>query len=221
MSFLEIACFNPESVAIAAAAGAHRAELCREKITEGLTPTFQDIELALSFNIPLNIMVRPRAGNYVYDEEEFAVLLKEVEALGQLPLNGLVFGTLLADGTIPYEQNIRLVEAAGNIPCTYHRAFDEVNDPEQSLETLVRCGFKIVLTSGGARRAIDAAQLLKQLVQQSNGRITVMPGGGVRSAHAHELLVTTGAKWLHSSAITNGGELADPTEIKALLKAIQ
>ena len=220
-AFLEIACFNVQSAIIGAENGADRIELCMDKSTEGITPTFQMIQEARGkIKIPLNIMLRPRAGSYIYNSEEFELLKTQVLEVKKMGVDGLVFGCLEEDGKVHVQQNTQLVELAHPLPCTFHRAFDEITDKQSALETLISCGYKTILTSAGKKTAWEAAGILHNLITQAKQRIIVMPGGGVRSSHAKELQVQTGALWLHSSAITQGGEIAVPEEVRALHTAL-
>ena len=149
MSLLEIACFNAESALIAESSGAHRIELCKEQALGGTTPlisTFQSIKEAVK--IPVNVMIRPRGMDFIYDDDEFLQMKKDIESFAGA--DGFVFG-ILRDGKVDEERCRVLVEKSEGRPCTFHRAFDEIPESQMmaELEVLVRCGFKSVLTSGG------------------------------------------------------------------------
>jgi copper homeostasis protein len=220
-AFLEIACFNVQSAIIGYENGANRIELCMDKSTEGITPTIEMIEqVRKKIDIPLHVMIRPRAGSYVYSTQEFEQIKREILTIKNLGVDGLVFGSLNSSGMVEVNQNAQWVELAYPLPCTFHRAFDEITEMNKALESLIQCGFHTLLSSAGKKSAWDGASILQQLVIQANNKIIVMPGGGVRATHAKELQELTGAKWLHSSAITNGGEIAIAEEICAIQAAL-
>jgi copper homeostasis protein len=218
----EVACFDLESALIAQKAGADRVELCVDMYVGGTTPTIETIKKALEhLTIDLYVMIRPRGGNFVYSEAELEQMKMEIETIKKLGVNGFVFGILNEDKTINIEQNIALVELAKPFPCTFHRAFDEVLDYKQALEEVISCGFSTILTSGTSPNVMEGKEVLKQLVIQANNRIEIMPGGGLRSTNISELNEIVNANWYHSSAITDGSEIANPEEIIQLKKKLQ
>jgi copper homeostasis protein CutC len=129
--------------------------------------------------------------------------------------------TLKDDQTIHIEQNSELVALASPLPCSFHRAFDEVLNYQQALEAVISCGFSTLLTSGTFPNVMEGKDVLKQLVVQANNRIEIMPGGGLRSTNILELNERVHANWYHSSAITDGTEIANPDEISQLKKKLQ
>jgi copper homeostasis protein len=214
---LEIACFNPESAIIAQQNGADRVELCANMNEGGTMPDFEITLLTRKvLSIDLNIMIRPRGGNFVYSEEEFEQMKSEIEQFKKLKVDGFVFGILNKDGSINKEQNGELVALANPFPCTFHRAFDEVKNVYQSLESIIECGFKTILTSGQEKNVVEGIAVLAELVKKANNRIVIMPGGGLRSTNIKLLKEKTGAVYYHSSAIVDYGEIADANEVKAL-----
>jgi copper homeostasis protein len=222
MKKIEIACFNLESALIAQKAGADRVELCADMSVGGTTPTIEMIKQARqNLTIDLYVMIRPRGGNFVYSEAELEQMKLEIETIKRLGVNGFVFGILNEDKTINIEQNIALVELAKPLPCTFHRAFDAVLDYEKALEDVISCGFSNILTSGTFPNVMEGKEVLKQLVIQANNRIEIMPGGGLRSTNISELDKLVKAKWYHSSAITDGSEIASSEEIVQLKKKLQ
>ena len=219
---LEIACFNLESALIAQENGADRVELCAGIEVGGTTPNFEIVKQAREkFSIDLYVMIRPRGGNFVYSDEEFQLMQADIVALKQLNVDGFVFGILKEDQTINYEQNKLLVDLAKPLPCTFHRAFDEVINPFQALEQLIDCGFKTILTSGQAQNVMEGINRLTELVTKANNRITIMPGGGLRSTNIETMQQNTKAIFYHSSAITDGSEMASATEVQALKTKLQ
>ena len=217
MKKIEIACFNLESALIAQKAGADRVELCADMLVGGTTPIIETIQQARKhLTIDLYVMIRPRGGNFVCSEAEFEQMKLEIETIKKLGVNGFVFGILNEDKSINFEQNKALVELTKPFPCTFHRAFDEILDYEKALENVISCGFSTILTSGTFPNVMEGKEVLKQLVKQANNRIEIMPGGGLRSTNISALDEMVNANWYHSSAITDGSEIASSDEIVQL-----
>lgn len=214
---IEIACFNLESATLAQKAGADRVELCANISVGGTTPSIEIIQQARkNLTIDLYVMIRPRGGNFVYSEVELNQMKSEIETIKKLNVNGFVFGILNEDKTINIEQNKALVELAKPFPCSFHRAFDAVSNYEQALEDVIACGFSTLLTSGTFSNVTKGKEVLKKLVEQAKNRIEIMPGGGLRSTNISELNQIVNTNWYHSSAITDGTEIANPEEIVQL-----
>lgn len=217
MNQLEIACFNVESAVIAQENGADRVELCASIEVGGTTPDFEITKkIKELINIDLNVMIRPRGGNFVYSDAEFNQMKLEVIEFKKLNVNGFVFGILNEDNSINIIQNTELVNLAKPFPCTFHRAFDEVSNVFQSLEEIIECGFKTILTSGQMPNVVEGVNRIAELVLKAKKRITIMPGGGLRSSNIIFIQEKAKATFYHSSAITNGTETANPDEITAL-----
>lgn len=214
---LEIAGFNLESVIIAQDNGADRVELCANMKEGGTTPDFEITKAARDIlSIDLNVMIRPRGGNFVYSDFEFEQMKSEIEQFKKLKVDGFVFGILNEDGSLNKAQNAELVALANPLPCTFHRAFDGIKNKFQTLESLIDCGFKTILTSGVETNVVDGIDVLATLVDKANNRITIMPGGGLRSTNIGILKEKTNAVFYHSSAITDSSEIASDDEVKAL-----
>jgi copper homeostasis protein len=217
MKKIEIACFNLESVLIAQKAGSDRVELCADMSVGGKTPTIETIQKSReNLTIDLYVMIRPRGGNFVYSEAEFEQMKLEIETIKKLGVNGFVFGILKDDNSINIEQNKALVELAKPFSCTFHRAFDAVSDYKKALEDVISCRFSTILTSGTFPNVMEGKEVLKQLVNQAKNRIEIMPGGGLRSTNISALDEMVNANWYHSSAITDGSEIASSEEIMQL-----
>jgi copper homeostasis protein len=217
---IEIACFDIESAIIASKAGADRIELCDQLSLGGTTPSWQSlIDAKEKINTDIFVMIRPRGGDFCYDEEEFEQMKNDIVSFKKLGVLGFVFGILTRDGQIDIERNRDLIHFAYPFHCTFHRAFDRTIDIFESLEVLIKLGFQNVLTSGGESDVKKGFKNLKQLVIQANNRICVMPGGGVRSSNIKDLSNYTNAVYFHSSAIIDESLLADADEIK-LLKSL-
>lgn len=214
---LEIACFNLKSAIIAQENGADRVELCANMKEGGTTPDFKITEQARKeLNIDLNVMIRPRGGDFIYTDAEFVQMKTEIVAFKKLNVDGFVFGILDNEGNVNVVQNKELVALASPTPCTFHRAFDVVNKVYQSLETVIDCGFKTILTSGQEINVVEGIDVLAELVKKANNRIVIMPGGGLRSTNIGLLKEKTNASFYHSSAIVETGETANGAEVKAL-----
>ena len=214
---LEIACFNLKSAIIAQASDADRVELCANMKEGGTTPDFKITEqVRKEVSIDLNVMIRPRGGDFVYTNAEFEQMKSEIVALKKLNVDGFVFGILDREGNVNMDQNQELVALADPIPCTFHRAFDVVNNMYQSLENVIECGFKTILTSGQKENVVEGITILAELVKKANNRIVIMSGGGLRSTNIGLLKEKTNATFYHSSAIVELGETANGGEVKAL-----
>jgi copper homeostasis protein len=221
MRKIEIACFNLDSVLIAEKSGADRVELCDNIALGGTTPNTHLVQQAReNLTIDLYVMIRPRGGNFVYSVVEFEQMKSEISALKTLGVDGFVFGILKENQTIQIELNSELVALASPLPCSFHRAFDAVTHYEQALEDVISCGFTTLLTSGTFSNVMQGKDVLKQLVVQAQNRIQIMPGGGLRSTNISELNERVNANWYHSSAITDGTEIASPEEISQLKKKL-
>lgn len=214
---LEIACFNSDSALIARQNGADRVELCDAIEVGGTSPTIEIVkQVRANLSIDLYVMIRPRGGSFVYTEIEFQLMKTTVLAFKELKVDGFVFGILDENNRIDKDKNKELVELAHPLPCTFHRAFDEVSDVFQSLEEVIDCGFTTLLTSGQAQNVVDGVAVLSELVKKANNRITIMPGGGLRSSNIELILKETNALFYHSSAITGDSVIPNATEIQDL-----
>jgi copper homeostasis protein len=214
---LEIACFTVESAIIARQNGADRVELCFDMNVGGISPSLDMVaSVRAALSIDLYVMVRPHGGDFVYSDEEFERMKIQMEQFKKLKVDGFVFGILKEDGSVNLQQNKELVILAHPLPCTFHRAFDVVKNVFQSLESVIECGFKTILTSGQEKNVVEGIGLLSELVEKANNRISIMPGGGLRSTNIKLLHEKTKANFYHSSAIVDSSEIANAEEVKAL-----
>jgi copper homeostasis protein len=192
-----------ESVAATIAAregGADRIELCSALSEGGLTPSDGLIRAAVrESGLPVHMILRPRGGDFVYSEVEFELMLAELEHGRQLGVSGFVFGMLDVRGRVDTEKTKRVVEAAGGLEVTFHRAFDCARDLPEALEEVIGTGCRRVLTSGGGPSVLEGAEVLSGIVAQAGERIKVALGGGLRLAHAAELAQRTRARAFHGS----------------------
>ena len=138
------------------------------------------------------VMIRPRGGHFCFDREERDVMLREAKALLSLPVAGIVIGALTGDGQLDRDLCRELIELAEGRSVTFHRAFDQHRDPQRAIEELVELGVDRILTSGQAPSVPDGIQLLRQCVDWADGRIAIMPGGGVRTSNAAQVIQATG-----------------------------
>ncbi len=198
---LEIAVFNIQSAIMAAAAGADRLELCENPYDGGTTPSYGTLKTVREkVSIPVFPIVRPRGGDFLYTADEFEVIKKDILLVKEMGFQGLVTGLLKKDGSIDVERTAILTELAFPMEVTFHRAFDRAKDPLQSLEDIITCGCKRILTSGQVPNANDNKELVRQLHLQAANRIIIMPGSGIRSQNIRQMAEYTGVKELHSSA---------------------
>jgi copper homeostasis protein len=203
--FREVCCPTIDAVSKAVAAGADRIELCERLEVGGVTPSESLIKDALSIagSVPVNVLVRPREGNFVYSEEEAGDMLESIRRCKALGVNGVVIGALRPDGSVDMALMRRLVAAARPLSITFHRAFDECRDPFEALEDIISLGIERLLTSGHRTDAWEGRFILRELVQRAAGRIVIMPGCGITPANLHELAAITGATEFHGSRILN------------------
>ena len=194
------ACVDTVDSAVAAGrAGASRLELCSGLAEGGTTPSPGLVaEVRARATVPVFVMIRPRGGDFTFNDAEVSVMLRDIVALRAAGADGIVGGALRPDGTIDGTITRRLIEAAHPLPFTVHRAFDFTPDPGAALDSLMELGAARVLTSGGAATAAEGAAALASLVRQAAGRIVLLAGGGVRAANAAELVRRTGVHEVHA-----------------------
>jgi copper homeostasis protein len=210
---LEIACFNMESAIIAQHAGANRIEFCADMNVGGITPKLEDFILLKSkIHIPIFVMIRPRGGNFIYSNKEFEQMKNDILQFKNAGADGFVFGILTENKEVDFIQNKALVELANPLPCTFHRAFDEINNQMEALDIIIECGFKTILTSGNANNAMDGLASLQAIALKANNKICIMPGGGVRAINIEMLKENIHTNWFHSSAVLQN-ETANMDEV--------
>ena len=198
---LEVCAFNIQSCIIAEKAGARRVELCDNPVEGGTTPGYGTIEATRkAISIDFYPIIRPRAGNYFYDEHEFAIIRRDIQACKKIGCDGISAGIQTHAGHIDVSRLKKIVEWSYPMGVTCNRVFDAAPDPFKSLEEVIECGCERILTSGLQRGAPEGASLLNKLVQQAAGRIIIMPGAGVRAANLSKLVRETGATEFHTSA---------------------
>jgi len=198
---LEICAFNLASALLAQQSGADRIELCASPEEGGVTPSPGVIRSAREgLRIALYPIIRPRGGDFLYSDDEFRVMVRDIEYCKQVGCNGVVIGMLNADGSVDQGRSARLVEAAYPLGVTFHRAFDWAANPFEAMETIIQIGCERILTSGQRPTAMEGAELIDQLVREADDRIVIMPGSGIRAANIVSLAEKTGASEFHTSA---------------------
>jgi copper homeostasis protein len=196
---LEISVQTLEGAMAAERGGADRIELCGDLSVGGVTPSPElMLKTRTSVAIPIFAMIRPRAGNFVYSDEDLAVMRSSIKLAKQLQMNGVVLGILTAESRIDVERTRELVKLAKGMNVTFHRAIDETPDLLVALEDVVQTAASRILTSGGKRTALEGAATITEMVSQSRGRVTILPGAGINAENAAEVLRKTGASEIHS-----------------------
>lgn len=187
----------------AAEGGAHRIELCAGLVEGGTTPSLGTLRLVLDrVGIDTVVLVRPRGGDFLYALEELDTLLMDVGTVRDLGAFGIATGALTAQGTVDVVAMERILEEAGPLSVTFHRAFDMVRDPGEALETLVGLGVDRILTSGQHRSVPEGQDLIRELVRRAGQRISIMPGGGIREGNIREIVRATGVREVHFTALS-------------------
>jgi copper homeostasis protein len=198
---LEICCFNIQSALVAQLAGANRAELCADPGDGGTTPSLGVIKTVREkLHIKLYPIIRPRGGDFLFDKEDFEVMMNDVVLCKQIGCDGVVIGLLNEDGTIDKKRTSKLVELAYPLGVTFHRAFDRAINPHEALEDIIDCGCERILTSGQQPTAIEGASLINELIKQADNRIIIMPGSGIRASNIIDIAQQTNAEEFHTSA---------------------
>jgi copper homeostasis protein len=197
----EICIDSVEGAIAAQQGGAQRVEMCDNLVEGGTTPSLGTIRVARqNASIAINVIIRPRGGDFCYTPFEFAVMRADILAAKEAGANGIVLGLLLPDGRVDAERTAELVALSRPLPVTFHRAIDLCRDSSEALETLAGLGVARVLTSGRKATALEGAACITGLVKQSAGRVIVMAGGGITAENLPALLAATGVSEVHFSA---------------------
>ena len=197
---IEIATTDFTTTKASVAGGADRIELCAAISEGGITPSHGMIKVCREeFDVEIFPIIRPRAGDFLYSEEEYEIMRKDVLLCKQIGCDGVVIGSLQKDGSVDIRRTGKLVELAYPLEVTFHRAFDRCKEPLMALEQLVEIGCNRILTSGQKPAAPDGIELIAQLVKAADERIVIMPGSGIRKENIKLLAEKTGAAEFHSS----------------------
>jgi len=196
---LEISVETLEAAMAAERGGAGRIELCGNLSVGGVTPDAELLRAARAqVHIPIFSMVRPRAGDFVYSGAEFSEMRRSITDAKECGMDGVVLGVLTKDHRVDIARTRELAEFAKPLPVTYHRAFDEAADLHQALEDVMQSGAKRILTSGGAKSALEGAAALAELIEAAGERIVIVPGAGISAANILEVARRTKAREFHS-----------------------
>ena len=197
---LECCVDSVESAIAAEKGGANRLELCANLIIGGTSPSlalFQKVKE--NTNININVLLRPRFGDFLYSDYEFQILKEEVNLFREAGADGIVIGCLNADGTLDSERMEKLVEASGKMHITLHRAFDMTKDPFKSLEEAKRLGINTILTSGQRNSALEGKELIKSLIEVAGEDVEILIGSGINAQVIEEFLKESKAYSFHMS----------------------
>ena len=176
-------------VRAAKAAGADRVELCADLLEGGITPSRGMIRQARTIaGIGLNVMIRPRGGDFLFDDDEFATMRSDIETAKAEGADGVVIGLLSATGEIDIARTRELIALARPLSVTFHRAFDMTPDPFRALEALIELGVDRVLTSGQEASVLEGLPLIVELIERAGDRIVIMPGGGITARNIDRIL---------------------------------
>ncbi|HKV63776.1 MAG TPA: copper homeostasis protein CutC [Candidatus Acidoferrum sp.] len=196
---LEISVESLEGAMAAERGGADRIELCGNLSVGGLTPDAEVLRaVRAQIRIPIFSMVRPRAGSFVYSDPEFSGMKRSIAEAKKSRMDGVVLGIMTKEHCVDVARTRELVECAKPLPVTYHRAFDEATDLRQALEDVIQSGAKRILTSGGAKSALEGAAVLAQLIEAAGERIVVVPGAGISARSVLQIAQRTKAHEFHS-----------------------
>lgn len=197
---LEVCANSFQSAKNAQIAGAERIELCTELAVGGITPSYALLKkVAEELSIKTNVLIRPRSGNFCYSNDEFELMKENIKLCKKLGLNGIVSGVLNADNSIDIDRTKELIELSRPLTFTFHRAFDCVKNPKESLQTLIDLGIDRILTSGLQEKAIDGINLLAELQKIANNKLTILAGSGINPTNANRFKEAD-LKEIHSSA---------------------
>jgi copper homeostasis protein len=197
---LEICVESVERARAAEQGGADRIELCSDLRSGGITPSAGFMQTVRRYvKLPIHALIRPRAGDFYYSAQEFEIMRDDIEAARRCGMDGVVLGILQRNRRVDVERTRELVELARSLPVTFHRAFDDCENPEKALEDVIQSGAARILTSGGKSSATDGLSTLTRLVQKADGRIGIMACGGINYENVRHIVEVTSASELHTS----------------------
>jgi copper homeostasis protein len=195
---LEICIDSVESGIIAERSGADRVELCDNLYEGGTTPGPGTIRIARKeIGIGLNIMIRPRGGDFLYSDIEYNIIREDIKIAREEGADGIVGGILTPDGRVDIPRTSEIIELASPLPFTFHRSFDMTSDPFTSMEDIIKCGASRILTSGHTNLVVDNIKLVKELITKAGDRIIIMPGSGINENNIAGIINETGATEFH------------------------
>ncbi len=223
---MEICANSRRSAENAKAGGAHRIELCSRLEEGGCTPSPEDVAYCVSaLQLRTHVLVRPRAGNFVYSDSEFDKICCDIGMCRRLGASAVVVGFLTPDGRIDAPRLRLAAETAAPMEVTFHRAFDEMRQPmPEALETVIACGCTRLLTSGGCASAEEGMERIRLLQKQSQGRIIIMAGAGITPDNAVRIANATGVLEIHGSCkrrLSDGTFETDTMQVQKLMGNIE
>jgi copper homeostasis protein len=215
LTLVEAAVETLDSALAAERAGADRIELCNNLSVGGTTPGAELIAtVAERTRLPVFVLIRPRAGDFVYSDDEFGQMVRDTELSGRQHIAGIVTGALTPGGRVDVDRTRILVTAAAGLPVTFHRAIDSAVDPRAALEEAIEAGASRALTSGGAPTAVEGVDLIAALVGQARERIIVIAGGGIREPNVRNVIERTGVREVHA-------RLVDEPQMRGLVDVVR
>lgn len=203
MKYIKEACVEGyEQAKKAEKLGADRIELCDNLSQGGTTPSYGTIQYASEhLDTDINVIIRPRIGDFVYSEAEYQIMKKDVKTCKDLGVNGVVFGILTEEAEIDYGRTKELIAEARPLSITFHMAFDETKDKYKAIDILSELGADRILTKGGKGSALQNLHMLRELITYANERIIILPGGGIHEGNAERVMKETKAAELHGTKI--------------------
>jgi copper homeostasis protein len=200
---VEVCVDSTDSALIAQSAGAYRVVYCDNLSVGGTTPSIAQIEIARKLlHIKLYVLIRPRGGDFFYDDIEFKIMKSDIHHCGKIGCDGVVIGMLHTDGSIDKNRCKELIAIAHSysMGVTFHRAFDHCRNLFEGMEDIIAIGCERILTSGGKNTALEGVAIIRQLIQQADNRIIIMPGTGITSENATDIIKCTGSTELHRTS---------------------
>lgn len=196
-----------EEAKLAELRGANRIELCSDLANDGLTPSFELMKRTVSeLKIPVMVMIRPRAGNFVYSENEILQMKVEIDRTKKVGAAGIVFGLLTSENKIDVENTRVLAEYTKPLPVTFHKAIDELDNPVEGVKELLKIkNIKRILTSGGKPTAREGQTVIRKMIKVAGDKITILVAGKVLDSNIEEIQKLTGGEEFHGRRIV--GEL--------------
>lgn len=201
MTKIEICCDSINSLKKSVDMGVSRIELCSELSVGGLTPSYGFIKEALKYSkdIPIRVLIRPRAGDFHYNNFDIEIMKNDIYEVKKLGVEGVVLGIVDNKGELPITKIADIVDSANGLSMTFHRAFDLLKNPKIQIDNIIELGFDTILSSGKQEKAIDGLIYLNRLKKYADNKIFVMPGAGINHKNTAKF-IQNGFKWIHMSA---------------------
>lgn len=220
---IEICASTIQSAVNAKAGGATRVEICDNLEAGGTTPSYATIEYCIKeLKLETNVLVRPRAGDFVYSKEEFEVICRDVAMSKQLGANSVVVGFLKENGELDADRLEKIVQIAKPMKVVCHRAFDACVNKDEAIEQIIQAGCFRILTSGGAPTSEEGIEGLARIVKQANGRIGVIAASGVTSENVERIIKGSGVKEVHSpcKVLIDNYSISSVQEVEKFIKVV-